>query len=89
MGKNEKLQKEFIKDLEIVFNDFIDAKFDTKTSAASKKQFECDEEKLLEILKKLIKLTGMKLLYVEQCKEWLRDMLRTNKRKKPSHFMRD
>ena len=33
MGKNEKMQKEFFKDLEIVFNDFMDAKFDTKTSA--------------------------------------------------------
>lgn len=31
------MQKEFIKDLEIVFNDFMDAKFDSKTSNASKK----------------------------------------------------
>ena len=89
MGKNDKLQKEFFKDLEIVFNDFMDAKFDVKTSNASKKQLESDEEKLREILKKMIKLSGVKLLYVEKCKEWLRDMLRTNKRKKPSHFMRD
>lgn len=89
MAKNEKLQKEFFKDLEIVFNDFIDAKFDVKTSSATKKQLEADEEKLREILKKMIKLNGVKLLYVEKCKEWLRDMLRTNKRKKPSHFMRD
>lgn len=67
----------------------MDAKFDVKTSNASKKQLESDEEKLREILKKMIKLSGVKLLYVEKCKEWLRDMLRTNKRKKPSHFMRD
>jgi hypothetical protein len=25
----------------------------------------------------------MKLMYVEKCKEWLREMLRTSKRKKP------
>jgi hypothetical protein len=37
MGRNEKMQKEFFKDLEIVFNDFMDVKFDTKTSAATKK----------------------------------------------------
>ena len=83
MSKNEKLQKEYIKDLEIVFNDFVDAKFDPKSSAASKKSLECDEEKLREILKKMVKLSGMKLLYVERCKEWLREMLRTSKRKKP------
>lgn len=29
----------------------------------------------------------MKLIYVEKCKEWLRDMLRTNKRKKPQQTM--
>lgn len=81
--KNDKLQKEFFKDLEIVFNDFMDAKFDTKTTAASKKQLENDEEKLREVLKKMIKLTGLKLIYIEKCKEMLRDMLRTNKRKKP------
>lgn len=51
--------------MEIVFNDFMDAKFDQRTSAASKQQFESDEEKLREILKKMIKLTGMKLIYVE------------------------
>lgn len=37
IGKNEKEQKEFIKDLEIVFNDFMDAKFDDRVSAASRK----------------------------------------------------
>ena len=37
MQTNEKMQKEFIKDLEIVFNDFMDAKFDTKTSNQAKK----------------------------------------------------
>jgi predicted ribosome quality control (RQC) complex YloA/Tae2 family protein len=63
MQTNEKMQKEFIKDLEIVFNDFIDAKFDTKTSNASKKQFESDEEKLREVLKKIAKMNGFKLLY--------------------------
>lgn len=83
MGKNEKIQKEFFKDFEIVFNDFMDAKFDVNTSAASKKTLESDEEKLREILKKMIKLTGMKIGFVEKCKEWLREMLRTNKRKKP------
>lgn len=87
MGKNEKLQKDFFKDLEVVFNDFMDAKFDTKTSVASKKQLEADEEKLREILKKMVKLNGMKLLYVEKCKEWMREMLRTNKRKKPLQTM--
>ena len=61
----------------------MDAKFDVKTSVATKKQLESDEEKLREILKKMIRLSGMKLIYVEKCKEWLRDMLRTNKRKKP------
>jgi hypothetical protein len=35
------------------------------------------------MLKKIIKLTGMKLVYVEKCKEWVREMLRTSKRKKP------
>ena len=83
MGRSEKIQKEFFKDFEIVFNDFMDAKFELKGSAASRKTFESDEEKLREILKKMIKLSGMKLGYVEKCKEWLRDMLRTNKRKKP------
>lgn len=61
IAKNEKEQKEFIKDLEIVFNDFMDAKFDDRTSAASKKQFESDEETLREMLKKMVKLSGMKL----------------------------
>jgi predicted ribosome quality control (RQC) complex YloA/Tae2 family protein len=89
LGKNEKLLKEFFKDLEIVYNDFMDAKFDTRTTSASKKQLESDEEKLREILKKLIKLNGIKLWYVEKSKEWLRDMLRTNKRKKPSQFIKD
>ena len=83
MSKNEKLLKDFIKDLEIVFNDFMDAKFDVRTTAASRKQLESDEEKLREMLKKMIKLNGLKLMYVEKCKEWLREMLRTNKRKKP------
>lgn len=64
MAKSEKMQKEFFKDLEIVFNDFMDAKFDVKTSAASKKQLENDEENLREILKKMIKLSGMKPSYV-------------------------
>jgi hypothetical protein len=31
----------------------------------------------------MVKLSGMKLIYVEKCKEWMREMLRTNKRKKP------
>jgi hypothetical protein len=35
------------------------------------------------MLKKVIKLSGMKLVYVEKSKEWLREMLRTSKRKKP------
>jgi hypothetical protein len=35
--KSESEQTEFIKDLEIVFNDFMDAKFDNKITAASKK----------------------------------------------------
>lgn len=82
LNQSEKLQKEYIKDIEIVFNDFMETKFDTRTSTAAKKQLEVDEEKLREILKKMIKLTGMKLAYVEKCKEWLREMLRTNKRKK-------
>ena len=60
----------------------METKFDNRTSTAAKKQLEVDEEKLREILKKMIKLTGMKLAYVEKCKEWLREMLRTNKRKK-------
>jgi ribosomal 50S subunit-associated protein YjgA (DUF615 family) len=81
--KSESEQTEFIKDLEIVFNDFMDAKFDNKITAASKKQIESDEETLREMLKKLVKLTGMRLQYVERCKEWLREMLRTSKRKKP------
>lgn len=81
--KSEKEQKEFIKDLEIVFNDFMDAKFDAKMTAASRKQIESDEEMLRVMLQKLIKLQGMKLIYIEKCKEWLREMLRTSKRKKP------
>ena len=81
--KNEKEQKEFIKDLEVVFNDFMDMKFDPSMSAATKKQFESDEETLREMLKKMVKLTGMKAVYVEKCKEWLREMLRTGKRKRP------
>jgi hypothetical protein len=40
ISSNEKLQKEFIKDLEVVFNDFIEAKFDLTSSVASKKQNE-------------------------------------------------
>ena len=83
IAKSEKEQKEFIKDLEIVFNDFMDAKFDVKLTAASRKQIESDEEMLREMLKKVIKLSGMKLVYVEKSKEWLREMLRTSKRKKP------
>jgi len=35
--KSEKLQIDFFKDLEIVFNDFMNTKFDAKTSVASKK----------------------------------------------------
>jgi hypothetical protein len=81
--KNEKEQKEFIKDLEVVFNDFMDNKFDAGLSATSRKQFEADEELLREMLKKIVRLSGMKLMYVEKCKEWLREMLRTSKRKKP------
>lgn len=65
----------------------MDAKFDPKTSAGTKKQLEADEEKLREILKKMVKLNGMKLLFVEKCKEWMREMLRTNKRKKPLQTM--
>lgn len=82
ISKSEKLQKEFIKDLEIVFNDFMDAKFDVRTNAASRKQLESDEEKLRELLRKMSKLNGLKLQYVERCKDWLRGMLKTNKRKK-------
>ncbi len=37
MGNSEKKQKEFIKDLEVVFNDFMDAKFDVRTTNASRK----------------------------------------------------
>jgi len=40
------MQIEFFKDLEIVFNDFMNTKFDDKTSVASKKQLESEEEKL-------------------------------------------
>ena len=28
-------------------------------------------------------MNGFKLIYQEKCKEWLREMFRTNKRKKP------
>jgi hypothetical protein len=35
--KSEKLQIDFFKDLEIIFNDFMNTKFDAKTSVASKK----------------------------------------------------
>jgi hypothetical protein len=58
--KNESDQTDFIKDLEIVFNDFMDAKFDNRITAASKKQIESDEETLRELLKKLVKLSGMR-----------------------------
>lgn len=61
----------------------MDAKFDAKMTAASRKQIESDEEMLREMLKKIIKLSGMKPVYVEKCKEWVREMLRTIKRKKP------
>lgn len=61
----------------------MDAKFDSKMTAASRKQIESDEEVLRELLKKMIKLSGMRLIFVEKCKEWLREMLRTSKRKKP------
>lgn len=84
IAKSEVDQSEFIKDLEVVFNDFMDAKFDNKITAASKKQIESDEETLRELLKKLVKLSGMRPFYVERCKEWLREMLRTSKRKKPT-----
>lgn len=67
----------------MVFNDFMELKFDKCMTAASKKTFEEDEETLRELLKKMVKLAGMKLMYVEKCKEWLREMLRTSKRKKP------
>ena len=67
----------------MVFNDFMDTKFSAVISAASKKTFEADEETLREMLKKMVKLSGMRLSYVEKCKEWLREMLRTSKRKKP------
>jgi hypothetical protein len=86
IAKSESEQSEFIKDLEIVFNDFMDAKFDNKITAASKKQIESDEETLRELLKKLVKLSGMRPFYVERCKEWLREMLRTSKRKKPTQL---
>lgn len=81
--RDEKEQKEFIKDLEVVFNDFIDMKFDANMSAQTKKQFEADEETLREMLKKMVKLSGIKAVYVEKCKEWLREMLKTGKRKRP------
>lgn len=81
--RDEKEQKEFIKDLEVVFNDFIDMKFDANMSAQTKKQFEADEETLREMLKKMVKLSGIKPVYVEKCKEWLREMLKTGKRKRP------
>ena len=83
IGKNEKEQKEFIKDLEVVFNDFMDKKFDHRLAPSTRKELESDEETLREMLKKMIKLNGMKLQYVEKCKEWLREMLRTSKKKKP------
>lgn len=83
IAKSEKEQKEFIKDLEIAVNDFMDMKFDESMSVASRKQFEADEELLREMLKKMVKLSGMKLFYVEKCKEWLREMIRTSRRKKP------
>ena len=58
------MQIEFFKDLEIVFNDFMNTKFDDKTSVASKKQLESEEEKLRLIFQKMIRLNGMKLMYV-------------------------
>lgn len=61
----------------------MDMKFDESMSVASRKQFEADEELLREMLKKMVKLSGMKLFYVEKCKEWLREMIRTSRRKKP------
>jgi hypothetical protein len=38
----------------------MDAKFDNRITAASKKQIESDEETLRELLKKLVKLSGMR-----------------------------
>lgn len=63
ISKNDKQQTDFIKDLEIVFNDFMDAKFDPSMSAEVKKQFAIDEEMLREMLKKMVKLSGMKYSY--------------------------
>ena len=63
----------------------MDMKFDASMSASTKKQFEADEETLREMLKKMVKLSGMKSVYVERCKEWLREMLKTGKRKRPHH----
>lgn len=40
ISSSDKLQKEFIKDFEIVINDFLDAKFDENTSVQTKKQLE-------------------------------------------------
>mmetsp|Transcript_43494 Transcript_43494/g.41960 ORF Transcript_43494/g.41960 Transcript_43494/m.41960 type:complete len:243 (-) Transcript_43494:453-1181(-) len=89
IGKSEKLQKEFIKDLEIVVNDFLDAKFDENATDASKKQVEQDQEKISQTIQKLIRLSGLKLVYVEKSKEWLRELLRTNKRTKKKEIIED
>ena len=70
-----------MKDLEIVFNDFMEAKFDVRTSNASKKQLESDEEKLREILKKLAKMNGIKPYNQDRCKQWLKEMFVSKKRK--------
>lgn len=32
----------------------------------------------------MIKLSGLKPMYIEKCKEWLRELLRTSKRQKKS-----
>jgi len=85
MANSEKMQTEFIKDLEIAVNDFFDAKFDLRTNP---KELAADEEKLREILRKIINMPGVRLSYVEKCREWVSDLL-SNRRKKGRNVRSD
>ena len=81
---SDKMQTEFIKDLEIAVNDFFEAKFELKGAA---KDLADDEEKLRNILTKLINLPGMRFSYKQKCRDWIDDLL--SNRKKVRHLHSD
>ena len=60
MSTSDKMQVEFIKDLEISINDFFDAKFEYH---ANMKELADDEEKLRFMLTKIVHMAGMRYSY--------------------------